>query len=328
MSGVGLVIGKLWPPHAGHHHLIDVALARCDVVHVVVCEKPDQEPSGARRAAWVREEHPEAVVHVTADDLPDAPEPWAARTRRLLGRPPDTVFTSEAYGDEFARILGAAHHLVDLERRAVPTSGTEVRRDPAAAWPYLRAGARAFYATRVVVVGAESTGTTTLARALADHYRTEWVPEVGREWSERKAAEGTFGTDAAWTTGDFVEIARLQQAAEDAAARRSGPVLVCDTDALATAVWHERYLGARSPEVEEIAASRSYALYVLTADDIPFVQDGLRDGEHLRAWMTDRFREELRRRREPHVEVRGSHDERLALAVAAIDAQLRRTSTT
>jgi len=82
-----------------------------------------------------------------------------------------------------------------------------------------------------------------------------------------------------WRTDDFVGIATQQQADEDAAARHSGPLLVCDTDALATSIWHERYLGYRSPEVEALAAARHYALYVLTMDDISFVQDGTRDGE-------------------------------------------------
>jgi len=70
-----------------------------------------------------------------------------------------------------------------------------------------------------------------------------------------------------------------QQADEDAAAR----LLICDTDALATSIWHERYFGTTSREVARLAAARSYALYILTGDDIPFVQDGIRDGQHIRA---------------------------------------------
>ena len=90
-----------------------------------------------------------------------------------------------------------------------------------------------------------------------------------------------------WTEEDFVDIAREQNRREDEAARRSGPVLVCDTDAMATAVWHERYRGARSARVEEVAdAMAPRALYLLTDHtDVPFEDDGLRDGEHVRGWM-------------------------------------------
>ena len=88
----------------------------------------------------------------------------------------------------------------------------------------------------------------------------------------------------------------------------------------ATAIWHERYIGTRSAELQRLAGARHYALYVLTSDDIPFAQDGTRDGEHIRGWMTMRFRQELARRREPWIEVRGGRSARLAAAVARIGA--------
>ena len=123
-----------------------------------------------------------------------------------------------------------------------------------------------------------------------------------------------------WQSQHFLHIATEQLAAEVEAARQSGPILVCDTDALTTSIWHHRYLGHRSPAVEAMAAGRRYALSVLTGDDIPFVQDGTRDGEHLRHSMTRRFRAELDQRPDPWIEVRGDPAARLAAAVVAIDA--------
>jgi nicotinamide riboside kinase len=116
-----------------------------------------------------------------------------------------------------------------------------------------------------------------------------------------------------WTDTDFEMIARRQQLDDDRAARVSGPVLVCDTDALATCIWQERHTGRSTGPVEAISASRSYALSVLTSDDIPFVQDGLREdslGE-----MTARFRERLR---DPWIEVRGSVAERVDQVLTAL----------
>jgi nicotinamide riboside kinase len=120
-----------------------------------------------------------------------------------------------------------------------------------------------------------------------------------------------------WRHADFAMIARRQLRDEDRAARASGPVLVCDTNALATCIWQERYLGRSTAAVEALAASREYALTVLTSDDIPFVQDGLRDGEHLRGWMTRRFRERLP---EPWIEVRGTVPERVEAVLSALRA--------
>ncbi|BCB75978.1 nicotinamide-nucleotide adenylyltransferase [Phytohabitans flavus] len=325
MTSTGVVVGKFLPPHLGHSYLIDTALAGADRVVVVVCARPDDPFPAERRAAVLRELHPAATVVVTPDDIPDGQgdatsEAWAHRTVALLGgTPPDVVFTSEGYGERYAAFLGARHVCVDRERRRFPVSGTAVRADP---WRYanlLSPAVRAWFVTRVCVLGAESTGTTTLARDLADHYRCEWVPEYGRAYSERRPAVG-------WRREEFVHIARCQQSDEDAAARRSGPLLICDTDALATSVWHERYVGTVSPEVERLAAARTYALYILTADDIPFVQDGTRDGEHVRGWMTHRFRRLLEARPEPWIEVRGDRPARLAAATARIDALRKGTS--
>ncbi|MEA2825916.1 MAG: HTH-type transcriptional regulator, transcriptional repressor of biosynthesis s [Actinomycetota bacterium] len=309
----GVVIGKFLPPHRGHKHLIDTAAAAVDHLTVLLCVRPDQPIDGATRARWLAEIHPDVDVVVVDDDIPDESAPWARRTAEVLGRAPDVVFSSESYGPRYAACLGARHVSVDPDRRRYPVSGTAVRADPAAHWAWLEPCVRAHYVRRVCVLGAESTGTTTLARALAERLDTIWVPEYGRRYCEDRAG-------GPWSSTEFVEIARRQQADEDAAARQSGPVLVCDTDALATAVWHERYLGRGSTVVDALAAARTYSLYVLTADDIPFVQDGTRDGEHLRRWMTERFRRRLAARPDPWIEVGGDHEHRLAAVLSALPA--------
>ena len=167
-------------------------------------------------------------------------------------------------------------------------------------------------------MGAESTGKTTLAQKLAQHFHTVWVPEYGREYTEVKVGrDAVFGYQ--WKTEEFVHIARRQIELEDELAGQANRVLICDTDALATAIWHERYMASRSSEVEEMAAGRGYDLYLLTALDIPFVQDGIRDGEHLREWMTERFRQELETRQFRWLLLQGSYAERFRTAVTAID---------
>lgn len=315
----GLVIGKFYPPHRGHSYLIETALSEVDHLDVVVCDHPSQTIPGPVRAAWLRELHPEAVVRLIEDfGDDDNSERWANYTTRVLGSAPDVVFTSEPYGPHYAELMGSLHVMVDADRSMVPVSGAAVRQDPASWWAFLDPPVRAWFTKRIVIVGAESTGTTILTEALASHFDTVSVPEYGRTYSEAKLAAGTFEEDA-WSSEDFIKIATRQQEMEDEAARRSKPLLFCDTDALATAIWHERYMGSRSVEVQRIAASRNYYLYVLTGDEIPFVQDGLRDGEHMRGWMTSRFREELARRGSPWVEVHGTHDQRMQTVIAALE---------
>jgi NadR type nicotinamide-nucleotide adenylyltransferase len=341
----GLIVGKFYPPHAGHHALIEAAATACERVTVVVAPSSRESVPLERRLAWLREAHGPSVRFVGAyDDHPvDYADPavWelhmavfraAAGTDRV-----DAVFSSEAYGKELAERFGATPVIVDQDRERVPVSGTAVRADPIGHWDMVGPGVRTWLTRRVIVVGAESTGTTTTARALARLFRlrggvwsrTRWVPEYGRELTERKLADlrradpAATVFDVSWDRDDFVTVAAAQNAAEDAAARDGSPVLFGDTDAFATTIWEERYLGRGSVAVGSLV--RRPDLYLLTDDEgVPFVDDGLRDGEHVRRWMTGRFRDELAASGVPNLVLTGSPAQRLRAAVAATDALLAR----
>ena len=318
MPGHGLIVGKFYPPHRGHKHLIDFARSRVDELSVIVCQKPDESPRGELRAAWLREIHPDANV-LLIDDVYDEQDSrvWADNSVRWLGFVPDMVFTSEDYGERFAHFLGCEHILVDKDRQTVPISGTAVRSNPLGCWDFLEPPVRAWYAKRICLVGAESTGKTTLAQMLAERYRTVWVPEYGREYSERKLAEeGEYD----WRSEEFALIAKTQCERENEAARRANKILICDTDAFATGVWHHRYMGERSPEVEAVAADhRRPDLYLLTDVNTPFIQDGTRDGELIREWMHETFVAELTAQGRPFRLVSGALQARFNRAVESID---------
>jgi NadR type nicotinamide-nucleotide adenylyltransferase len=317
----GVVVGKFYPPHRGHHFLIDTAIAHCNHVSVMVCHKPEQSVPINVRLEALREEHPEADVIPVEDTLADDDTlGWAAYTVELLGGAPDVVFTSEDYGDPYARAMGSKHILVDRMRVEVPCSGTMLRNNPLENLQYLSPRMRAYYIKRICVVGAESTGTTTMAMALAEYYHTNWVPEYGREYSEIKMDADYNGE---WTSEEFVAIAREQSRREDIAARTANRVLICDTDPFATTLWHMRYMGNRSQEVADIADNRHYGLYLLTGDEIPFVQDGLRDGEDIRHEMHQQFIEELTTTGRRWEMLNGSHEERLRKAIKLVDGILK-----
>ncbi|MFF3327220.1 AAA family ATPase [Streptomyces sp. NPDC002889] len=341
--GHGLVLGKFYPPHAGHHHLVRTAADRCERLTVLVCAASVESVPLADRVAWMREVHPDVRVVGAVDDIPvdlNDPAVWDAHMTIFQEAVPqgvDAVFTSEPYGDELARRFGADHVRVDQDRTLFPVSGTAVRKDPVGCWDFLESPVRAWLTRRVVVLGAESTGTTTMARALAAHYRrrggvwsgTRWVPEYGRDHSEEKlAALRELWPEAQWedvefTSEEFPVIAERQNRRENRMARIGSPVLFCDTDSFATTVWHERYVGGPNALVEEIADRVTHHLWLLTDHDgVPFEDDGLRDGEELRPWMTQRFRDELTRTGRSVVELTGPHEQRLATAVAAVDALL------
>lgn len=317
---LGATIGKFNPFHLGHHHLITEAKGRVDHLAVLSCSRDDQDIPGAVRAGWIREMHPDVTVYEVVDDLPEGPEPWARRTIEVLGRAPDLVFTSESYGAEYAALMGARHVAVDESRIRFSISGRDLRADLAGYWGMLTPPAKAYFARRVSVVGVESSGTTTLAQALAAHYQTVCVPEYGRwYWEGRRHIRDV----AVWSTDEFVRIATRQGEIEDDLARLANRLVLCDTDALATHVWHRRFVGGYSEAVAAVADGRRYDLYIVTLPDFPFVQDGTREGEHIRDEMHEWFIEVLTSKGRPHIVVGGSQDDRLGAAVSAIDPLLR-----
>jgi HTH-type transcriptional repressor of NAD biosynthesis genes len=318
MFNHGIVIGKFYPPHRGHKYLIDTAIERCEEVTVIVCWKEGQEISGVDRARWIKEIHPSAHVKLIDDNrlADDDSKGWAENTLAILGFVPDAVFTSEAYGDSYASYMGCVHVLVDKERTHVPISATMVRSNPTKYQHFLEPCVRASFTRKICIVGAESTGTTTLARDLAEHYKTTWVPEYGRVYSEGKL----FGDkNSKWRTEEFVKIAKAQCILEDSLAEASSGLLICDTNAFATGIWHERYMGNQSAQVTEIVSKRKYDLYILTGDEIPFVQDGTRDGEHIRHSMHQKFIERLKESGTKFIVVSGDKNVRLQKACEAIE---------
>jgi HTH-type transcriptional repressor of NAD biosynthesis genes len=315
----GLVVGKFYPPHHGHDFLIDTAAKKSEKLDVIVIARPDESIPGELRAKWVAKNHPNANVILRPDTLTlGGSDRWADQTISWLGRAPDVVFSSEDYGQAYARFMGSRHYLVDRARSIVPMSGTKVRNNPLENLEFLEPNVRSYFVKRVCILGAESTGTTTISKALAKHYDTVWVPEFGRDYSEVKLARGEHD----WQSWEFELIAREQQAAEDAAAGVANKVLICDTNAFATEIWHERYMGEMSGEVAKIGEASKADLYIVTGDEIPFVQDGLRDGENIRHAMHRRFIDELRNRQLPFVVLRGSKEERLVEAENYIDSML------
>ncbi len=316
----GFIIGKFYPFHLGHMFLIDIARANCDHLIVWVCEKAEQTVLGHIRAGWIKEIYPDIEVRLVPDTLADDDtKGWADYTLRVLGEAPDIVFTSEDYGEPYATLMGSRHMLVDKRRVHIPISGTKVRNDTLANWVYLAPPVRAYYAKRIVILGAESTGTTTLTKDIAEYYKTVWVPEYGREYCLNWIEE----VDKKWSTEEFVHIASEQSRREDELARNAYGLVICDTDAFATSIWHKRYMGANSTQVEKIANRRKYDLYIVTGDEIPFVQDGTRDGEHIRHEMHQWFIDGLEQSRRNYIVVSGTKEERLKKATEAIDNILR-----
>jgi len=298
----GLVVGKFCPLHRGHMHLIQNAVDACAEVLVISYTKPEFAGQGRSvREAWLKEVFPKLRSLVIDDasleklcasrGLPPRRLPhndedaavhreftaWLCET--ICATTVDAVFTSEDYGDGFAAALTAyfqarrpeqepvRHVCVDLPRAAVPVSGTRIRNDVHLHREFMHPAVYASFVRRICLLGGESSGKTTLARALAERLGTTWVPEVGRElWEERGGGLGY---------ADMLLIAEGQIAREDMLAREARRWLICDGSALTTVFYSLDGFGRVDPAVRRLA-QRPYAFTFVCAPDFPFVQDGTR----------------------------------------------------
>lgn len=168
---------------------------------------------------------------------------------------------------------------------------------------------------QVCLVGAESTGKTTLAQKLAEHFHTVWVPEYGRIFAEGKQYLPNYSQ---WESWEFLKIAIAQIELVIQLSPRAKKYLFMDTDAFATCIWHRRYMGDNSPEIEKLANKNLSDLYFVTAPDVEFVQDGTRDGERIRQWMHEEFIKELEKMNRPYFVISGPYEQRFNQAISCL----------
>jgi len=185
----GVTVGKFNPPHLGHAHLICSAANQVDKLYVLVCHK-DGQIDASLRTAWLKDATPENCHFIiTPDDIPEAPEPWAHRALELIDQPIDVAFTSEDYGDAWASCMDVTHVCIDVDRQSVPISATAIHKNPVEHFSFLVPAARAALCKRVVLAGAESSGKSTMAKALAQALGTVWIPEYGRLYCDGRGLE-------------------------------------------------------------------------------------------------------------------------------------------
>ncbi|MBX3247505.1 MAG: AAA family ATPase [Myxococcales bacterium] len=325
----GLVLGKLLPPHLGHLYLVGCALRQVERLFVVV-EHIEGEPIPSElRVGWMRQLVPEATIVHLDRAMPQEPGEhprfwalWRSALLDLLPEPPEVVFASEHYGHRLAAELGARFLPVDPARQVVPISGTAVRADPIASAQYLPDPVRAHYdlppgaprptPLRVALVGPESTGKSTIARALAARFGAYVVPEHAETMIAARVAD-----PQALTKRDFEDFARGRRASEETLARFGGALLVCDSDALTTQLYAERFLGASPAWIADEAATSEYDLTLLFAPDVPWTDDHHRVDREGRDAFFSRMEALLRAHGRAPVVLRGDWRAREEAAIAA-----------
>ena len=166
---------------------------------------------------------------------------------------------------------------------------------------------------RIVLTGAESTGKSTLARALSDHYGEPWTAEFVRHYADTLQAE--------LQAHDLEPIATGQLAKEDAGSANAQRFVLHDTNILSSIIYAQYYFDTTIDWANDGFLERDYSLYLLCMPDIPWTADeGQRESPEARDTLHDIFKDSLDILQIPYIEIHGNSESRFAQAVRAIEA--------
>ena len=164
---------------------------------------------------------------------------------------------------------------------------------------------------KIAITGPESTGKTALAKQLADHYKTVWVPEYSRNYLKR--------TNGLYSEKDLLSILEGQIENENKLVTKANNYLFCDTDPLVIWIWSKVKFKKVDQRIEEVLKNHKYDFYLLTHPDLPWEKDDLRESEGKLNELFEMYLKKLTELGHPYAIVTGSGSDRLKRAIEAIE---------
>lgn len=288
---VGMYGGSFDPLHIGHLHDIIRAASMCEKLYVMIswCEGREST-SKELRYRWIlnNTKHLDNVKILLVEDKAVSKEEYntdyywekgAQDIKNMIGKPLDAVFCGSDYlgTNRFESLYKPESEVIYFDRSEVPISSTELRFDVYENWQYIPPIARPYYAKKVLVVGGESTGKSTLVQNLAIAYNTNYVREIGRDTCEIAGGEDFMNKE------DLYENLLRQKTEELEALKTCNKLLFIDTDALTTK-FYSQFLLTNQEEIKKcgnladaITNINDFDLVLFLEPTVKFVQDGTRN---------------------------------------------------
>jgi HTH-type transcriptional regulator, transcriptional repressor of NAD biosynthesis genes len=316
------VFGKFLPFHKGHEAMINFALSKCDFLTVLVCCSDKESIPDTFRKAWIEKtfekqknieirtfNYLESELPNTSESSKEVSEIWADIFKKQF---PDysLLVTSEDYGYFVANFMNIQHIAFDIPKKLFPVSATAVRKDAFATWKFLPDSVKPNFAIKVVLLGTESTGKTSLAEKLSKHFNGSLVLEAGREII---ANSNSFSFD------DLHLVATEHAKRIDKAILADSPLVIIDTD-IHTTKSYSRFTFHKELEINADTYNSNKAnLYLYLNKDVEYLQDGTRLNVTKRNLLDLSHRQVLTDHSIVICEIKGDWDERFEKAVEQVN---------
>lgn len=332
MKTIGFMGGKFLPFHMGHLYAILEAHNQVDKLYVVLSssENRDQElcaRDGIKylpaeiRLSWIGEAFNDLknleIIHIEDDEW-DSDYNWESGATAITRAIPEKithVFSSEQhYGELFKKFYpGAKHVVLDNDRKTVNISATELRTNLYFHLNKLPTFVQSYFVQKVVVVGTESTGKSTLVTKLAKFYNTNFVHEVGRDYCEKYKNQITVKM--------FDSIAMKHYLLHEELTRFSNHLIFVDSEAIITQYYLKMYHNTSSHMVENIIENQHFDLWLYLEPDVDWVADGFRmQGSKKQRIMNNlTLKGMLNRKKIKYYTISGNYSERFAKARTLIN---------
>ena len=163
---------------------------------------------------------------------------------------------------------------------------------------------------KVIITGPESTGKSTLVKALAAHFQTNWVPEYARAYLDKLKQP--------YNRHDLLNIVEGQLRLESSIEKKSKGLLFYDTSLIVLKVWYEHKYGKIPPLLSENLKHFTADLFLLPNIDLPWKFDPQREHPHRRKYFFDIYKKELKKLQANYIIISGTGEKRLKKAIEAV----------
>lgn len=279
---VGMYGGAFCPLHLGHLECIIRGAALCETLYIVISYRNHSSDVDVKvKIRWVYQltKHLGNVKILTLEDpftdkAAYTEEYWQKDCdyiKQQIGRKIDVVFCGSDYDEKsFWNQCYPDSEFVVFPRNRY--NSTAIRQDLYGHWDWMPQIVRSHFVKKVLLIGGESVGKSTLTINLAHYYNTNYLEELGRELSELS------GTDAYMLSEDFTRILLEHKAKEMRLLPESNKILFEDTDCLITRFFmgflEDENIENNANLAEAIARLNSYDLILFLEPDVTWVQDG------------------------------------------------------